>query len=52
MSMKDKVTIEDLIVHEPIWTLKREKSKCSICTKFANILCINCNRGILLCLDY
>ena len=42
MSIKDKVRIEDLIVHEPIWTLKREKGKCSICNEFANILCVNC----------
>jgi hypothetical protein len=25
MSMKDKVNVEDLIVHEPLWTLKREE---------------------------
>nr|MDQ3971023.1 hypothetical protein [Thermoproteota archaeon] len=25
MSIKDKVNVEDLIVHEPFWTLKREE---------------------------
>jgi hypothetical protein len=38
MSTKDKVRIEDLIVYEPIWTLKREKGKCSICNEFASSL--------------
>jgi hypothetical protein len=25
MSMKDKANVEDLIVHEPLWILKREE---------------------------
>ena len=52
MSMKDKVRIEDLILYEPIWTLKREKAKCSICNEFANIHCVNCNDNIWLCVDH
>jgi hypothetical protein len=38
MSIKDKVRIEDLTIHEPIFTLKnRQKAKCSVCQEeFAN----------------
>jgi hypothetical protein len=50
INIKDKVRIEDLIVYEPIWTLKREKGKCSICQDFANVHCINCsNNNVWLC---
>ena len=41
MTIKDKVRIEDLTIHEPIWTFKNEKAKCFICQEFANIHCIN-----------
>jgi hypothetical protein len=53
MSMKDKVNIEDLIVHEPFSTLKREKRKkeYSICNEFSNIHCVNCKDNIWLCID-
>jgi alpha-amylase/alpha-mannosidase (GH57 family) len=52
MNMKDKVRIEDLIIYEPIWTLKREKGKCSTCNEFANIHCVNCYDNIWLCVDH
>ncbi len=53
MNMKDRVRIEDLIVHEPVWTIKREeKGKCSICNEFANIHCVNCEDNILLCVNH
>jgi hypothetical protein len=51
MSIKDKVRIEDLDIHEPIWTSDREKAKCSSCQEFANIKCINC-RNVWLCIDH
>ena|SRR5215212_7074030 len=51
MSMKDKVRIEDLIVHEPIYPSSRQKGKCSICNEFANIHCVNCKDTIWLCVD-
>jgi len=55
MRIKDKVRIEDLIVYELIWTLKKEKGKCSICQEFANIHCINCsdnNNNVWLYVDH
>jgi hypothetical protein len=51
MNIKDRVSIEDLRVYEPIWTLKIEKGKCSICNEFANIHCVNCKDTIWLCVD-
>ena len=52
MGLKDKVRIEDLIVHEPIYPSSRQKSKCSICNEFANIHCVNCKDNIWLCVDH
>jgi hypothetical protein len=52
MNIKDSISIEDLRVYEPIWTLKREKSKCSICNEFPNIHCVNCKNNIWLCVDH
>jgi hypothetical protein len=53
MNMKNKVRIEDLTFHEPIFALNIQKSKCSICQQFANIHCINCsNYNIWLCVDH
>jgi hypothetical protein len=53
IGIKDNVRIEDLTVQEPIWTLKGEKGKCSICQEFANIHCINCsNNNVWLCADH
>jgi hypothetical protein len=37
INIKDRIRIEDLRVYEPIWTIKREKCKCSLCNEFANI---------------
>ena len=51
-SMKDKVRIEELIVHEPIYPSNREKYRCSICNEFANIHCVNCKDNIWLCVDH
>jgi hypothetical protein len=48
--MKDKINIEDLHISEPIWKSNRQKSKCSMCNEFANILCVNCNLWI--CVDH
>ena len=55
MGLKDKVKIEDLTLYEPIFTSNIQKSKCSICQEFANILCINCsddNNNVWLCADH
>jgi hypothetical protein len=53
MTIKDKVRIEDLTIHEPIWTFKNEKGKCFICNEFANIHCVNCsNNNVWLCVDH
>jgi hypothetical protein len=52
MNIKDKVRIEDLIVYEPVWTLKKEKGKCSICNEFANIHCVSCKDNIWLCVNH
>ena len=52
MNIKDRISIEDLRVYEPIWTLKIEKGKCSICNEFANIHCVNCKDTIWLCVDH
>jgi hypothetical protein len=50
---KDKIKIEDFTLHEPIFTLNIQKSKCFICEEFANIHCINCsNNNIWLCVDH
>jgi hypothetical protein len=45
MSLKDKIRIEDLTLYEPIFTSNMQKSKCSICQRFANIHCINVIRS-------
>jgi hypothetical protein len=54
MDIKDKIKIEDLTLYEPIFTSNIQKSKCSICQKFANIHCINCsnNDNVWLCVDH
>jgi hypothetical protein len=53
MTIKDKVRIEDLTIHEPIWTFKNEKGKCSICQEFANIHCVNCSsNNVWLCVEH
>ena len=53
MGLKDKIKIENLILHEAIFTSNIQKSKCSICQEFANIHCINCNNNtIWLCVDH
>jgi hypothetical protein len=52
MSIKDKIRIQDLIVYEPIRTLKREKGRCSICNEFANIHCVNFMDNIWWCVDH
>jgi hypothetical protein len=52
ISIKNKVRMEDLIVYEPIWTIKREKCRCSICNEFANIHRVNCKDNIWLCVDH
>jgi hypothetical protein len=53
MSIKDRISIEDLRVYEPTFTSTIQKSKCSICNEFANIHCINCrNNNVWLCVDH
>jgi hypothetical protein len=54
MNIKGSISIEDLRLYEPIYSSNREKDKCSICEKFANIHCINCNNNnnIWLCIDH
>jgi hypothetical protein len=52
IGLKDKIKIEDLTIYEPIFTLNIQKSKCSICQKFANIHCINCSNNFWLCVDH
>jgi hypothetical protein len=52
MNIKDRISIEDLRVYEPIWTSNRNKGKCSVCNKFANIHCINCSNNVWLCTDH
>jgi hypothetical protein len=52
MSIKDKIKIENLILHEAIFPSNIQKSKCFICHQaFANIHCINCsnNNSVWLC---
>jgi hypothetical protein len=52
MGLKDKIKIEDLTLYEPIFTLYREKRRCSICNEFANIDCVSCKDNIWLCVDH
>jgi hypothetical protein len=49
---RDKIKIEDLTLYEPLFTSNMQKSKCSICNEFANIHCVNCNKGMWLCVDH
>jgi hypothetical protein len=51
MNIKDRISIKDLRMYEPIFTSNMQKSKCSVCQEFANIHCINC-RDIWLCGDH
>jgi hypothetical protein len=56
MSQKEKykIKIEDLTLHELIFTSNIQKSKCFICQEFANIHCINCSddNNVWLCVDH
>jgi hypothetical protein len=52
MNIKDRISIEDLRIYEPIYPSNREKGKCSICNDFANIHCVNCNNQMWLCVDH
>jgi hypothetical protein len=53
MNIKDRISIEDLRMYEPIFTSNIQKSKCSVCQEFANIHCINCNNNnVWLCVDH
>jgi hypothetical protein len=56
MTIKDKDRIEDLFITPNYSTVNNNKTqqqysnKCSLCQRFANIYCINCN-NIWLCND-
>ena len=53
MSIKDKVRMEeeeDLRMSEPIFASNRQKGKCSACSEFANIYCIN--HSVWICVDH
>lgn len=49
--VKEAVRIEDLIIHEPIFTSNMQKSKCPVCNEFANIYCSSC-KEVWLCVDH
>jgi hypothetical protein len=54
MSIKEKVRIEDLFI-APSSSISnnngQQYAKCSLCQRFANIYCVNCN-NIWLCVDH
>ena len=52
MSIKDKIRIEDLTLHEPIWTFKREKGKCSICKSLLIFIVLSSKDNVWLCVDH
>jgi hypothetical protein len=49
---KDSIRIEDLKIYEPIYKCYRQKGYCHICNSLSNIICINCNENVWLCVNH